>query len=733
MNRNWLLALFLMAATFAAYQPVWHAAFGWDDGKLIGASVHDGLRHIWTEQGEPTLQGQRFEPGEQYYPLTFTTFWLEYHLWGMDPPGYHLDNVLLHGLNAVLLALVLRRLSVPGAWLAAAIWALHPVNVESAAWITERKNTLSGLFYLGSILAALKYWLPEARAMPQSDDGRLRIENSESQSGLAPAAATARGESLRTAVRPTDGRRSATSLPQRGPVRFYWFALGLYVLALLSKTSTLPLPVVVLLLVWWKRGAVLWSDVRPLLLFVAAGIAMGLDTMHVEHRSSAPGAGLTLPLVDRCLIAGRDVWFYLGKLIWPHPLMLIYPRWIIDSSSVWTWLQALAVPAVLLVLWLKRHSWGRPILVAFLYFLALLALVLGFLQISYFSYYSFVADHFQYLACMGPLTLAAAGIATGLGRFGNFGRVLAVPLGAGLLVLLGTLTWNQCRMYSDLKTIWATTVARNPEAYLARYNLGDMYARHGQVDAAIEQFSKAMQIRPDEDIAVALANALVDKGKPDEAIPYYRLALQTWPDFARAYNGLGRAYLAKGQPDAAIQNLQRAVDIQTNLENCYDVGCAYAQIGKLDLAIRYLQQAAAIQPDFAPAHNNLANVFMMKGQVAQAEEEWRAALKVEPDMVEAQMNLAWALATCPEASLRNGGEAVALAQMANQRSGGRDPAILRVLAAADAETGQFQEATAVAQGAMEVAALRHNEALANAIQAEMKFYQNGQPYREDSK
>jgi predicted Zn-dependent protease len=259
--------------------------------------------------------------------------------------------------------------------------------------------------------------------------------------------------------------------------------------------------------------------------------------------------------------------------------------------------------------------------------------------------------------------------------------------------------------------------------------LGNIFARHGQTDAAIEQFSRAMQVRPDEEISVSLGNALLDKGKPDEAMPYFRLALQMLPDFAKAYNGLGRVYLAKGQTDAALQNLRKAVEIETNLANCYTLGCAYAQSGKPDLAIRYLQMSVELQPDFAPAHNDLGNVYLMRGQAAQAEEQWRAALKTEPDLVAAQVNLAWALATSPEATLRNGAEAVALARRANQETGGREPGVLRVLAAADAENGQFQEAVAAAQGAMEVASLRGNSGLANAIKAELKFYQNRQPYR----
>ena len=714
MNRNWLLALFLLAATFIAYLPVWHIAYIRGEGIDSDLSSWHGLGHIWTQQGE--WAAENHEPGKAYYPLTYTTFWLEYHLWGLKPLGYHLDNVLLQALDAILLAVILSRLSVCGAWLAAAMWALHPVNVESVAWIAERKNTLSGFFYLGSILAALKYWLPAATCAAADN------------SGHTPAAALTpqRREGLR--VRGEGGFAGPDVL---GPALFYWFALALYVLGLLCKSSIIPMPAVVLLLVWWKRDRLLWRDVRPVLLFFLAGIALGLETMHVERNlGTIEPATIAFPLADRCLVAGWDVWFYLGKLIWPHPLTFVYPRWKIDPSSAEAWLQVLAVPALLLVLWLKRNTWGRPMLVASLYFLALLAPVLSFVNFGFFRS-SFVADHFQYLACMGPLTLAAAGIVLALARVGNFGRVLALPLCGGLLIVLGALTWNQCRMYRTLQSLWETTLDRNPDAYAIRGKLGALLLQNGHVDAAIEQFQQAVRTHWDEPVAYELGNALLEKGRPDEAMAAFRKTLEMRPDSAIAYDCLGHAYLARGQMDAAITNFQKAVSIQPNIPvPYYDLGCAYAQIGMLDPAIRSLQKAVDIEPDFAPAHNNLANALSMEGRVAEAEAHWRAAVKSQPELMQAQINLAWALATCPEASLRNGAQAVALAQLANQRTGGRDPAILRVLAAADAENGQIQEAMAVAQSAQELAALRGNDRLANIIKMEIKFYQDGLPFRD---
>ena len=195
-----------------------------------------------------------------------------------------------------------------------------------------------------------------------------------------------------------------------GNWKFYWLALFLYLCALLAKTATIALPVAVLLVVWWKRGKVGWRELFPLAPFLAVGMAMGLFTVWVEkHFVQAAGREWAFSFLERCLIAGRVVWFYLGKLVWPHPLMFVYPRWEIHAAQPLAYLPVLALIVVLFILWLNRKGWARPMLVALAYFLALLFPVLGFFNV-YFFRYSFVADHFQYLASIGPLTLAAAGI-----------------------------------------------------------------------------------------------------------------------------------------------------------------------------------------------------------------------------------------------------------------------------------------------------------------------------------
>ena len=619
-QRDWIFGLVLVLAAIVAYQPAWHAGFIWDDNKYVTGNFAlrslNGLRLIW------------FVPGAtvQYYPLTFTTFWLEYHLWGLDPLGYHLVNVLLHSLNAILFWMILKRLGVPGAWLAAGIFALHPVCVETVMWVTEHKNTLSGAFYLGSLLAALKFWLP--------------VETS-----LQPKPSTSTGELTESF----------------GNWRFYWLALAFYLCALWSKTAAVPLPAVILLLVWWKRGRIAWREAYLILPFLAVGTAMGLITMQVEKHGGATGSEWELSLLERCLIAGKDFWFYLEKLFWPHPLIFVYPRWEINPSQASSYLPILAAAICLLVLWLKRNGWGRPILFATVYFGILLSLVLGFLNVFYFRY-SFVSDHFQYLASLGPLALAAAGIVWLADFFKRRMPWLKVAFCAGLLLALGTLSWCQARVYRSIETLWTDTLQKNPNCWMAHSNLG---------------------------------NALFQKGHVDEAIAHYQKALQIKPDYAEA---------------------------------CYNLGNVLLKMGSVDEAIVHFQKALQIKPDYVEAHNNLGRALFQKGSVDEAIAHYQKALQIKPDNAEVQNNLALVLATCPQASLRNGNKAVELAQRANQLTGDGNPTVLGTLAAAYAEAGRFPEAVETAQRALQLAETQSNTALANAIRSQMELYQAGTPF-----
>jgi Flp pilus assembly protein TadD len=626
------LALLLVAVTLVAYLPALLGQFVWDDDKYVTNNLLlrslKGLWQIW------------FVPGAtvQYYPLTFTSFWVDYHLWQLNPMGYHLTNVLLQALNAILLWTVLRRLNVRGTWLAAAIFALHPVGVESVAWVTERKNVLSAVFYFAAALAYLRF---------------VAWEKPDSQNRL----------------------------------RWYWVALALFAAALLSKTVTCSLPAALLLVCWWKKGRVQRGDVMPLLPFFVAGVALGLTTAWIEkYHVGAQGADWSLTFADRCLIAGRALWFYAGKLVWPAHLTFIYPRWEIEPAMWWQWLFPIAAAGVVAGLWLARHRTGKGPLVAVLFFAGTLGPALGFVNV-YPMRYSFVADHFQYLAGVGLIVLGAAGL----------NRVPRV-IPAALVVLLGALTWQQAGIYRDLETLWRDTLAKNPDCWLAHNNLGMLLSNQGRNDEAMDHYHKAIQINPNDSEALNnLGAALAATGRFDEAIKNYYKAIQINPGFFKALNNLGLALVAQGRFDEAIENFHKAIQINPNHPNAFlNLGIALAQSGRT-------KEAAA---------------------------QFREALKLNPELAVAMNNLAWILATGADDALRDGAEAVRLAERACELTHYDESLFIGTLAAAYAEAGRFPEAVTTAEKAEQLATSAGLTAVAAKNRQLLELYRAGKPYHE---
>ncbi len=736
-GRDWLFGLLLVAVTLVAYQPAWNGKPIWDDENHLTApefrSLH-GLARIWTEPGAT----------QQYYPLVFSAFWVGHKLWGDKTLGYHLVNILLHVFSALLFLRILRKLEVPGAWLAAAIFALHPVHVESVAWMTELKNTLSGVFYLGSALVYLRF----------------------------------------------DRSRTPGA---------YVLALGLFVLGLMSKTVIAPLPAALLVVFWWKRGKLSWQqDVWPLVPFFFAGLAAGLFTLWMEQKVfGAEGHGFQFTFIERCLIAGRSIWFHLGKLFWPADLIFMYPRWKISAAVWWQYLYPAAAVLLLAGLWALRRR-NRGPLAALLFFAGMLSPALGFFN-AYSFRYSFVNDHHQYLASLGIITLASAGIALLLDRWRLWQRPAGWALSLILLVTLAGLTWRQSGTYADVEKLYRPAIAKDPNSWFAYYNLGTFYAEHGQIDEAIPLLRKAveaktdfteahynlgtvllnrgqvdeaithfqtvLQIEPGHALAwYNLGRALLQQGRTDEAIAHYRKSLEIYPNHADAHRSLGSALLGKGQAGEAIAHFQKAVEIQPDhvagrlslgnallgqgrmdeamthfqkvlqlrpdsAEVRYNVGIVFLQAGKADEAAACFQKCLAIRPDFAEAHNNLGSALLMQGRQEQAIAHFRKALEIQPHFMLAQNNLAWALATSPDASVRNGAKAVELALEADRLSGSQNPIVLMTLGAAYAEAGRFPEAVATAQRALQLAAAQNNTGLANTLQLQIGLYQTGSPFR----
>ncbi len=308
----------LVALTVLAYLPALRAGFVWDDDL-----------HVTQNEVVRTWQGLvdiGLRPGAilQYYPLTHTSWWIQYHLWGLAPLGYHLVNVLLHGSSAAVLWLVLGRLCVPGAWMAAAVFALHPVHVESVAWVTELKNVQSGFFYLLALLGYLRWGL--------ADDAE-----------------------------PAGGRR------------IYALSFLSFACAVLSKSVTCTLPAAVALVLWWKRGRLAPGRILALVPLAVMSVAAGALTASWERRYvGAVGPEWALSLPERCLVAGRALWFYAAKLAWPVDLAFIYPRWTLDPHAWWQWLFPLGAVLVLVALAALRRRLGPAPLVAALYFVVTL-------------------------------------------------------------------------------------------------------------------------------------------------------------------------------------------------------------------------------------------------------------------------------------------------------------------------------------------------------------------------
>jgi tetratricopeptide (TPR) repeat protein len=487
------MAVLLVGAVLVAYLPALGGAFLWDDDAHVTRPELrslSGLARIWLDLGAT----------QQYYPLLHSAFWVEHRLWGNSVLGYHLVSVLLHAASAWLLLVILRRLQVPGAPLAALLFALHPVQVESVAWIAEQKNTLSMVFYLGALRAYLRF-----------DEDRSRAS--------------------------------------------YGLSSVLFVLGLLTKTVVATLPGALLVVLWWRRGRLeARRDLLPLVPWLGLGAAAGLLTAWIERRMlGAEGADFAFTLVERTALAGRVVWFYLGKLLWPADLAFIYPRWEIAAPG---WPQLLAVLAVLAVLaasWAARARSRAPLAVSLL-FLGSLLPVLGFVNVYPFVF-SFVADHFQYVPSLGIASGVAASLSLLLSRLRGRARRAAEVGCVALLTTLAILTWQQSHDYRDPRVLYETTLARNPGCYLCLNNLGNLSVEEGRLDDAADEFRRALRIKPDSVEAHSnLGNLLLRSGATSAAIEHFEAALGIAPRNVVTRTNLGIALFVAGRvPEARAQ------------------------------------------------------------------------------------------------------------------------------------------------------------------------------------
>ena len=669
-----LFVLSLAAATIMAYRPAWNGGFLWDDDAYITnnelLTAPNGLRRIWLS----------FDSPSQYFPLTYTSFRIERALWGLNPSGYHWTNIFLHVANALLVWRLLARLKLPGAWLAAAIFALHPVQVESVAWITERKNVLMGFFFLLTLFAWIAF----------------------------------------------------TDESTRRPWRFYVLAMILYALALSAKTTACTLPAALLLILWLQKKPIGKRRLIQILPFLILGFSMGLVAVWWErYHQGTHGPLFALSSLERTLVASHAVWFYLGKLLCPSNLIFIYPKWTIAATRAldYTWL--LAGVALCFAIYLARRYLGRGVEVAAVFFVATLSPVLGFIMLYTFRY-TFVADHYQYLACIAPIALFSAGTANLAGVFTR-ARPFILSAAACAAAVLWALTWRQSAMYGDIEALWRTTLAKNPNCWMAHNNLGIVLFQKGEIDEAVSHYRITLNLQPDFwDADYNLGTALLKKGEIDEAIAYCTRAVTIAPNDPDAQVALGNSLAQKERVDDAIAHYKKALAIRPDYFIAhYALGHIFLEKGEIDAAVFHSRAAVSIQPQNTDAHTNLAVAFDEKGQIAEAIKQYEQALEISPQSVAAANNLAWLLATNPDASIRHRDRALELATRANQLSGGGNATVLRTLAAAYANAGQFSRAVEVGQIAL--ALTDRQSPLAKALQQEIAGYQAGLPYREDVK
>ena len=535
-------ALGLCLLTILIYRPAWHGGFIWDDDRYVTQNrlltAPDGLRRIWFSLDAPS----------QYFPLAYTVLRIERSLWDLNPTGYHWVNILLHVANALLVWRVLSRLKIPGAWLAAAVFALHPVQVESVAWISELKNVLMGFFFLLTLLA----WIEQVDA--------------------------------------TGKRRHV----------LYLAAVLFYSLALFAKSTACTLPAALILILWFKRKPIGRREVLEIVPFIVLALGIGLVAIWWEKYHQGTRVLVALTPIERLLIPSRAVWFYLSKIFWPSDLTFIYPQWKIDvlDPTVYGWLIATAALAALI--YFARRFFGRSIEVALLFFVATLSPLLGFIMLYTFRY-TYVADHYQYLACIGPITLAAGGFIKLAETIKNGQWIVRSGVFA-VVVCLSLLTCRQSATYRDMETLWRTVITKDPNSWMAYNNLGIVQLEKGDLDGAIAKYQRALELHLNYPEALYnLGSALLQKDKPGDAIQLCEQALRLQPNDPDAHVILGNAFMAQRDVDRAIHHYRQALALDPDNSNAhYNLGVALKDKGESEQAAREFEKADEAKPDRKP-------------------------------------------------------------------------------------------------------------------------------------
>lgn len=567
---------YALLAVIAAvvFIPAFSAGFVWDDSIIVDLPESvNGFGDIWFNPS--LLQGEG-----HYWPVVYTTFWIEYQLWGLDPMGYHIVNVALHALNTMLVYALLRRLKVPGAWFAAAVFAVHPVHVDSVAWTIERKDVLSALFYLA---AALLYF---------SWDHRRNPENAHDSTGRGQR----RGRGSRA-----PGSQSVTGRE----LLLYTGSVIAFTLSMLSKSIGVTLPVMLLVYHWWRNGRISRREAAQTLPFfgVSAAITIG-DLAYYTPRAEIL---FDLSLTERVQVVARSFWHYVEKLVWPADLLPLYPRWDVEGTDPLGWALFATAAGVTLGLWFLRGRIGRGPLAGWLFFGVTLAPVLGILDHGYMGT-AFVADRFQYLAGVGLIALIVGPVAYWAVRW-PFKSVLKpahvlITVSIVVLFVLGSITWDRASNYRDSITFFTFIVSENPQAKGGAYNnLGLAYVRQGRLDDGIEAYLQSL-VNDDPDIAVPL-------------------------------NNLGAAYFRREEFDNAEKYLRQSLDYAPSyVSPLFNLSNMFIYIKNYTKAEKYVKRALDLAPYSPPALSNAAELYDGLGNQALAEQYYGIALEKHPGNVQ---------------------------------------------------------------------------------------------------
>lgn len=685
---QWFGIVLLLAIVALTFWPTLRNGFIWDDDLMLTENSFiksaTGLRDFWFST-KPT----------DYFPVTYSDLWIEWRLWGMNATGYHVSNLILHAINAVLLWRVLRKLigttAVIGAldlaWFGAALYAVHPVNVATVAWIAERKNTLAMLF---ALLSAHCYFSAETDKKSQ---------------------------------------------------RLYIASLAFFALSLLSKTAGVMLPAVYLCIAFWKRGLTK-RDVLRTVPFFAIAFATGVATIWFQNHRALAADFPDRPLLLRIAGVAPAVWFYLGKALLPIDLSPVYPLWNINSREFLTYVPLVLLAGVAVVLWVQQKHWGRGPLVALAAFVLMLAPVLGLANINYYKF-SLVADHWQYFS----LPIAAAAIVWGIAKIFNDTTIRTAVL-AATVATFAVLSWKQSHVY-DSSRIWRATLEKNPTSYVAANNLGEELAEQGQYDEALQYFQRALASHPGYRHALmGEASTFLRMKKYNEAIPPLEELLKAEPNNFFVRFNIGSAYLLLGKPQQAVEHLGAALDIQpedisqqnqwrtggddktTRAQLQSRLGDALMALGKTDDALKAFEASSELNPQQAGVEYRIATVLNQKHDRVGARKHWREVLRIAPGTLDALNDLAWSLATDAQANPAERAESKELALQAGEITRFAEPGILDTVAAACAAAGDFEGAVKYGKQAQELATAKGDKQLAADLERRNGLYANKQPYTE---